>query len=214
MRLKLLLGIITLLFFISCENSDQSTQTIDTHDFFHEIPALSDNGLVNAVIEIPAGSNQKWEVEKDSGHLAWEVVEDTLRVVPYLPYPANYGMIPQTWLPIEEGGDDDPLDVIILGPASERSTVLEVRIVGVIKLLDHGEQDDKLIAVDPNSWFGSIHTLEQLQADFPGVVSILTEWFGSYKGEGLMEVEGVENENVADDILQRSIEAYQQLYSN
>ncbi len=214
MRLNLLLGIIASLFFIACENRNEQKHVIDTHDFLRDFPALTDNGLVNAVIEIPAGSNQKWEVEKDSGHLAWEVVEDTLRVVPYLPYPANYGMIPQTWLPIEEGGDDDPLDVIILGSAAERGIVLEARVVGVIKLLDHGEQDDKLIAVDPNSWFGSVHTLEQLQTDFPGVVSILTEWFGSYKGEGLIEVEGVENEDVAENILQRSIESYQRLYSN
>lgn len=214
MRLYLLLGFITSLFFISCENSEQSSNINDNHDFLRDFPALSDNGLANAVIEIPAGSNQKWEVEKENGHLEWEIVDDTLRVVPYLPYPANYGMIPQTWLPAEEGGDDDPLDMIVLGPSVDRGTILEARVVGVIKLLDHGEQDDKLIAVDPNSWFGSIHTLEQLETDFPGIVSILTEWFGSYKSGNLVVVQGVEDEEVATDILLRSIEAYQRLYGD
>lgn len=195
----------------SCSSGQRNTTSISTHDFLRDFPAVTEDGYINMVIEIPAGSNQKWEVEKEHGHLEWETVGDSLRVVPYLPYPANYGMIPQTWLPAGEGGDDDPLDVILLGPAVERGTVLHVRLVGVIKMLDRGEQDDKLIAVDPGSWFGTVYTLKDLQEFYPGVIPILTEWFGSYKGGNLVEVQGVDDEVAAADILERSVQAYQEL---
>ncbi len=201
------------LILVSCSTDNRSATSISTHDFLRDFPAIAEDGLINMVIEIPAGSNQKWEVEKESGHLKWEFIGDSLRIVSYLPYPANYGMVPRTWLPQGEGGDDDPLDIILLAPAVDRSTVLPVRLVGVLKMLDDGEQDDKLIAVDPGSWFGTVHTLEDLQELFPGVIPILTEWFGSYKGENRVEIQSVGNEVIAADILQRSIQAYQSLNS-
>ena len=102
---------------------------------------------VVALIEIPAGTNQKWEQNKDSGQLEWEKRNGTRRVVSYLPYPGNYGMIENTLLPKDKGGDGDPLDVIILGPAVERGSHIKIDIIGILKLKDNGEQDDKLIAI-------------------------------------------------------------------
>jgi len=60
-------------------------------------------------------------------------------------------MIPQTLLSKENGGDGDPLDVIILGPSISRGSVVKAHLIGVLKLLDGGEQDDKLIAIIDNS---------------------------------------------------------------
>ena len=53
------------------------------------------------MVEIPAGSNDKWEVDKTSGALYWEQEDGKPRVVQYLAYPGNYGMIPRTSLPHE-----------------------------------------------------------------------------------------------------------------
>ena len=187
--------------------------TIDTsRDFLRSLAPRTPDGHVQVVVEIPAGTNAKWEVEKESGHLAWERVEDSLRVVQYLPYPGNYGMVPRTWLPADQGGDDDPLDVILLGPQVERGSVVEARIVGVIRMIDRGEQDDKLIAVDVNHWFGTIQTLDQLHTDYPGVVSILTTWFESYKGPDVAVVQGVDDEEDARTTLNRAIQAYEERY--
>lgn len=201
---------------ISAENTpanktgegDSLATAIRTADFLRDFPPTSSDGLVNAVIEIPAGSNQKWEVSKTTGHLEWEVVSDILRMVPYLPYPANYGMVPQTWLPEELGGDNDPLDIIVVGPRLDRGTVAAVRLVGVIKMTDRGEQDDKLIAVDPESWFRHVHTLEDLQSAFPGITEILVTWFGSYKGPGMVIIDSVGNEAEARRIFNEAVEAY------
>ncbi len=70
----------------------------DTH-FIADFPARSESGAVNVVIEIPAGTDAKWEVTKPDGTLAWQIKDGKPRVVQYLGYPGNYGMVPRTLLP-------------------------------------------------------------------------------------------------------------------
>lgn len=77
---------------------------------------LNHDGDVNAVVEIPAGTLDKWELSKSNGQVEWETVNDVPRVVNYLGYPGNYGMIPRTLLPKDDEGDADPLDILVLGP--------------------------------------------------------------------------------------------------
>ncbi|MDX1396241.1 MAG: inorganic diphosphatase [Gemmatimonadota bacterium] len=145
-------------------------------------------GVVNVVVEIPAGTNAKWQAEKTGEGLEWELEDGEPRVIRYLPYPANYGLIPRTLLPSAMGGDGDPLDVLLLGPARERGAVVAARPIGVLRLLDGGEQDDKLLVVESEGVFSEIASLEDLRARFPGVVEIVATWFGNYKGPGEVEV--------------------------
>ena len=190
------------------ENQDKTI--IARHDYLRDFTAFNNEGLVNVVVEIPAGCNQKWEVDKDTGNLEWEKIgSDSLRVVKYLPYPSNYGMVPRTWLPINKGGDDDPLDIFLLGKAVERGTVVPAKIIGVIKMLDKGLQDDKLLAVPVNGLFSEISTLDQIRKNYPGVIEILKIWLSSYKGEGFVEIQEVQDEIEAIDILKNASEAYE-----
>jgi len=176
----------------------------------HDIQPRSADGTVNAVVEIPAGSNQKWEVHKTTGNIEWEQIsDDSLRIVQFLPYPANYGFIPRTLLPLEAGGDGDPLDVFVLGPSARIGSVLGVRILGGIHMIDDGEQDDKLIAVDLNSWFANIHTIEQLNSEYPGIVDILNTFLLNYKGpENTVTISGILNHEAADAILNLAINEF------
>ena len=192
--------------------SQQNQWIIDHHDFFHGFEAMDADLLVNVVVEIPAGSNEKWEVSKETGHLEWEIRQDTFRVVPYLPYPANYGMIPGTFLHLEDGGDNDPLDIFLLGPVKKRGEVTKGRVVGVIKTLDGGEQDDKLIAIDPESWFYAVHSLEDLQTLFPGALDILITWLENYKGPGIMEIQSIGGETEAMELLGKSMRTFERMY--
>ena len=57
----------------------------------------------------------------------------TPRIINYGNYPVNYGMIPKTVLPINLGGDGDPLDAIVLGNPLPRGTVLKAKIIGLLK---------------------------------------------------------------------------------
>ncbi|MBT5549483.1 MAG: hypothetical protein HOJ79_03290 [Nitrospina sp.] len=63
------------------------------------------------------------------------------------PLSRNYGMVPQTLLSKEAGGDGNPLGIILLGPPINHDEVATAKLIGALKLKDDGKQDDKLIAV-------------------------------------------------------------------
>jgi len=140
-------------------------------------------GTVRAVIEIPAYTRDKWEVEETSGTLALETRPGKPRRMEYgFPYLFNYGMIPQTRMPKDKGGDGDPLDILLLGEPVARGAIVEVRVIGAIELLDGGEVDDKILAVpagDPV--FSGIHSVDRLEKRQPGVLQITQLWLENYK---------------------------------
>lgn len=181
--------------------------------FIDDFPARTADGHVNVVVEIPAGTDSKWEVTKPEGELRWQIKNGAPRVVQYLGYPGNYGMIPQTILPKEQGGDGDPLDVLVLGPAQPRGSVIPVRVIGVLELLDGGEQDDKLLAVVPGTPLGDVTSLAELEAGYPGVTTIVRTWFENYKGlddagQPRMVSQGVADAARAEAILTAAMAAY------
>lgn len=97
--------------------------------------------LVPVVIEVPKGSKTKYELDKKSGLIRVDRV-----LFSSVHYPANYGFIPQSYC-----GDHDPLDVLVLG--QEPVVPLSIMIakpIGVMKMRDQGEDDDKIIAVHAN----------------------------------------------------------------
>lgn len=97
-----------------------------------------DNGLVNVVIEIPAGSSNKIEWRRDLKVFAVDRVEPKI-----FAKPTNYGFIPQT---LDEDGDE--LDVLLITDDPLPTGVyLEGKIIGVLKFVDDGEVDDKVIVV-------------------------------------------------------------------
>lgn len=97
--------------------------------------------VVTAVIEVPKGSKVKYELDKQSGLIRVDRV-----LFSSVHYPANYGFIPQTYCE-----DHDPLDILVLGqePVTPLSLML-AKPIGVMKMLDQGEADDKIIAVHYN----------------------------------------------------------------
>ena len=82
----------------------------------------------------------------------------------------------------KDGGDGDPLDVIVLGPAVSKGTVQNIRVLGAIKLLDKGERDDKIIAIPLAGPFEKIDSLEEMMMKHPGSIEIVRRWFEGYKG--------------------------------
>tara|TARA_B100000686_G_C16793430_1_gene980416 strand:+ start:1839 stop:2525 length:687 start_codon:yes stop_codon:yes gene_type:complete len=168
-------------------------------------PARTGNGLLHVIVEIPAGTNQKWEVTKSDGKMIWEMKKGKRRIVKYLPYPTNYGMVPRTLLPEQLGGDGDPLDILLLGPAKPRGEVAVGRLIGILKLLDDGERDDKLIAVEVNGPLSRIRNIDQLKMQFRGVVDILETWFVNYKGKGRIESGGFAGIAEAESVLESAI---------
>lgn len=178
-------------------------------NFLTAYPAIPGEDEVHVVIEIPAGTSGKWETTKDGEAIAWELLETGPRVVRYLAYPANYGMIPRTLLPEPMGGDGDPLDVVLLGPAIPRGSVVRARPVGVLELRDTGEEDDKLLAVPLAGLFSEVRDLDGLRSGYAGVLEIIETWFASYKGPGVMEAGGMRDAAAAHAVIDRAAEAFE-----
>lgn len=139
--------------------------------------ARNQDGTINVVIEIPAGTSEKWEVSSDGYSLVHEFKGDKPRVVNYLPYPGNYGLIPRTLLDADKGGDGGALDVMVLGPAVARGRVIRARPIGVIRLVDRMEQDDKVLAVTEGMTFQDTFDIDSLKDQYPGVIEILDIWW-------------------------------------
>ena len=176
-------------------------------DFLAGWEPRTEDGSVRAVVEIPAGRLDKWEVRED-GLLHWDLEEGRPRVVRYLGYPVNYGMVPRTVLSEARGGDGDPLDILVLGPSLPRGSVVETRVVGMILLTDRGEIDDKLLAVTRGTPFEDVRDLPDLEREFPGVTQILQTWFLHYKGPGKLSARGFAGRDVALATLERAIADY------
>lgn len=122
---------------------------------WHDVEIGSDAPrLVTAVIEVPKGSKTKYELDKKSGLIKVDRV-----LFSSVHYPANYGFIPQSYC-----GDRDPLDILVLGQDPVVPLAIMVaKPIGVMKMVDQGESDDKVIAVhahDPEySHYNSIKDL-------------------------------------------------------
>lgn len=207
--------LISLLFLIACQTetnsetiTDEKKEMTTIHQSMGEVIPLNTDGSINAIIEIPAGSVEKWEMNKTTGEIERDSMHGEPRTIHYLGYPGNYGMIPSTLLPQTEGGDGDPLDVLVLGPPVKRGTVVKAHLLGVLQLLDNGEQDDKIIAVSAASSLQADLSLDAFAASYPGALEIIETWFLNYKGPGQMKSSGYADRRAAENILERSIDHY------
>ena len=116
------------------------------HDFSEDRIKI-DNFI--SVIEIPRGSKNKYELDKESGMLRLDRILYTSTH-----YPANYGFIPRT---LSEDGD--PLDVLVLCQDSiEPLSILECYPIGMITMIDENEEDEKIIAIPINDPFLNNYT--------------------------------------------------------
>ena len=186
--------IIISIFFYSCQKA------------FEKLPVIDNDGYVNVLIEIPSGTLEKWELNKDSGIIERDYKNGKPRTINYLGYPANYGMIPNTLSNEELGGDGDPLDILVLGSPINKGELVKVKVIGMIEMLDNGQKDDKFIAVKKNDLiFSKINKVQEIKENFPGILKILKLWFENYKGINQIQVTNIYDKSIANEILLNSI---------
>ena len=162
--------------------------------------AITHGQLFNFIIEIPAGTTAKMEVQKEVEHNP--IMQDTKKgAVRYYTYGVpffNYGLLPQTWEDPavkvgEHAGDNDPLDVMEVGSVRyPMGSVVPVKVLGAFELIDQGELDYKIIVLsieDPDA--AKINDIADLATHKPGVVDLLVDWLKKYKttdGKALNEL--------------------------
>lgn len=151
------------------------------------IPAQSANGNYVAVIEIPGGTNKKIEYNPDTGQFEIDQKNGEDRIIAFLPYVGNYGFIPSTLSDKKQGGDGDALDVLVLSEALNTGDVVEIIPIAMLKLMDEGEEDFKIIAIpaDENANVLKINSFEELSERHPAVIEILKLWFINYDTDPL-----------------------------
>lgn len=145
--------------------------------------ASKEDGVVNAIVEINAKSRYKFEMITETGHVKLDRVGYSSLV-----YPLAYGLIPMTW-----DLDGDMLDIVIAGvdeplPAG---CLVEARVVGIIKFIDGGEEDDKVVAVlNDDKRMDHVKTIEDLGPYFTKEVGYYFEHYKDLKKPGTCEVKG------------------------
>lgn len=174
-----------------------SCQTQTNKDNYY-LPAV-DEGAINVIVEIPAGTNTKIEYDIPSGTFKPDQIDGKDRVVAYLPYPGNYGFIPSTMMDEARGGDGDALDILVVGSSQPTGSVVKAKAVGTLLLKDGGELDTKIIAVpaDPIERTLAADNFLELMLEHDSAKRIIEEWFLNYKGKGKMELIRWEDENYA-----------------
>jgi len=134
-------------------------------------PGDIDGGIVNVVIEIPAGSSNKIEWNRELAAFQLDRVEPAI-----FAKPTNYGFIPQT---LDEDGDELDVLAITTDPLAT-GIFMEAKVIGVMKFNDDGEVDDKIVVVpaDDRNTGNAINSL----ADLPKqVISQIEFHFNHYK---------------------------------
>ena len=156
-----------------------------------------------AVIEIPKGDKNKYELDKETGMLRLDRVLYTSTH-----YPANYGFIPRTY-----GDDDDPLDVLVLCQESIAPlTLVECKPIGILKMVDDEQSDEKIIAIplyDPS--LSMYNDISELPAHTFAEISHFFEVykFLENKTTAIKEVDGC---SVAKECIAECIKNYEKKF--
>jgi len=110
-------------------------------NLLHVLPAFADEGKLrlNAIVELNSGTINKYELITETGHLKLDRVGYSS-----LTYPFAYGCIPRTW---DEDGDPLDIEIVRVSEPLVPGSLVEARIIGIMKFDDGGEVDDKVIAV-------------------------------------------------------------------
>ena len=158
--------------------------------------------IVNTIIEIPKGSKGKYELDKDSGLLKLDRV-----LYSSVHYPANYGFIPRTYC-----DDQDPLDILVICSIDvDPLCIIESKVIGVMRMVDDDEEDDKIIAVAEKDM--AVNYINDISELPPHTIVELRRFFEDYKKleHKHVVVEEFLNREEAYRIVNQAVELYEKM---
>ena len=172
-------------------------------NLFHRIPSgPNPPKTVHCIVEIPKGSTNKYEFDLDFGALKLDRV-----LYQAVFYPTEYGIIPQTW----NEADHDPLDIMVFSTfPTFPGCILACRPIGVLRMIDSKEQDNKILAVpshDPR--FAEIQELSDLRSHHKKEMKKFFVDYAELQSNKKIKVEGWSNKETAWEIIEKAIKRYQ-----
>jgi inorganic pyrophosphatase len=178
---------------------------VSLHLWHNLSPGPDPPTVIHAVIEVPKGSRNKYEYDKQAGVIKLDRV-----LYSPLHYPGDYGFIPQTYF-----DDGDPLDIlVIMNEATFPGCVVEARPVAMFQMIDDHQPDSKILAVpatDPH--FADYHDLDDLPHHLPIEIE---HFFTTYKQlQGVtVQSDGWVNAYAARQTILQSLERYRATFSS
>jgi len=175
--------------------------------------------VVNAYIEMTPFDSVKYEVDKTTGYLLVDRPQLTSSMPPTL-----YGFIPKTYCgervhalsPSSQKGDGDPLDICVITerPINRGEVILHARVIGGVQMIDHGEADDKIIAVLHEDQFWShVTSVDQVRSV---LLDRLRHYFETYKrpagGEANVQVTEIYGPDRAKEVIRAACADYDEIY--
>ena len=163
------------------------------------IPAQPEAGVINVLIEIPGGSKNKYEFDKDMNAFALDRV-----LFASVQYPYDYGFVPNTL-----ADDGDPLDgMVLMDEPTFAGCVIAARPIGMLEMIDGGDRDEKILCVpteDPR--YKEVKSLKDIA---PHRLEEIAEFFRTYKNLEKKETEilGWKDVDAVTPLVDECIKAY------
>ncbi len=163
------------------------------------IPAQPKPGVINVLIEIPGGSKNKYEFDKDMNAFALDRV-----LFASVKYPYDYGFVPNTL-----ADDGDPLDgMVMMDEPTFPGCVIAARPIGMLEMIDGGDRDEKILCVpaeDPR--YNEVKSLKDLA---PHRLEEIAEFFRTYKNleKKVTEIKGWQDVDAVTPLVEECIKAY------
>ena len=168
-------------------------------NLWHDIPAGNAPEELNLIVEIPTGSQNKYELDKEYGLIKLDRV-----LYSPLHYPGDYGFIPQTL-----GEDNDPLDgIVMMSFPTFPGTLMTVRPLGMLRMVDQGERDEKILCVPVDDVrFGEVKALSDVAQP---VLDEIAHFFQVYKQleKKNVEINGWADLDETKEVILAGIERY------
>jgi inorganic pyrophosphatase len=162
------------------------------------IPAQPKPGLINVLIEIPAGSKNKYEFDKDLQAFALDRV-----LYSSVQYPYDYGFVPNTL-----ADDGDPLDgMVLMDQPTFPGCVIAARPIGMLEMIDGGDRDEKILCVpDKDPRYAQVKSLEDIAEHR---LAEIQEFFKTYKNleKKVTEILGWKNVDQVMPLVEKCIQA-------
>jgi inorganic pyrophosphatase len=163
------------------------------------IPAQPKPGIINVLIEIPGGSKNKYEFDKDMNAFALDRV-----LFASVKYPYDYGFVPNTL-----ADDGDPLDgMVMMDEPTFPGCVIAARPIGMLLMIDGGDRDEKILCVpaeDPR-----YNEVKSIQDIAPHRLEEIAEFFRTYKNleKKVTEIQGWKDVDAVTPLVEECIKAY------